>query len=110
MCSDNAQAFLRALPKVSLLISLRSHGVSWKSCRTVERLQGLAKRSKLLDTDFDLPLQCEHHMHIEGSLEPGLLFELAKNNGVTLDPSRYTTIPALEERYKNFTSLDDFLL
>lgn len=49
-------------------------------------------------------------MHIEGSLEPGLLFELAKNNGVTLDPSRYTTIPALEERYRNFTSLDDFLL
>ncbi|GAA5862766.1 hypothetical protein JCM8547_006538 [Rhodosporidiobolus lusitaniae] len=53
--------------------------------------------------------KCEHHIHIEGSLEPEMLFFLAKKNGIELDKGMYSTIEALEERYRNFTSLDDFL-
>ena len=57
--------------------------------------------------------KCEHHLHIEGSLSPSLLFRLAALNNVplpdsTLDPS-FTSISALEERYLHFTSLNDFL-
>ncbi|KAK8094134.1 Adenosine deaminase [Apiospora hydei] len=57
--------------------------------------------------------KCEHHMHIEGSLEPELLFELAAKNGVTLpspaaDPA-YASVEALRQRYEAFTGLDDFL-
>ncbi|KAI5479067.1 hypothetical protein MNV49_004349 [Pseudohyphozyma bogoriensis] len=53
--------------------------------------------------------KCEHHMHIEGSLEPSLVFQLAKANGIELPPADYSSVEALEERYKHFTSLDDFL-
>ncbi|GAA6036886.1 hypothetical protein JCM8097_006335 [Rhodosporidiobolus ruineniae] len=56
----------------------------------------------------DLP-KCEHHLHIEGTLEPGMLFALAAKNGIELPKEHYTTIPALEERYRNFANLDDFL-
>lgn len=48
-------------------------------------------------------------MHIEGSLEPQLLFQLAKKNNITLPSDLYSTVEALDERYKHFTSLDDFL-
>ncbi|KPV78619.1 uncharacterized protein RHOBADRAFT_23675 [Rhodotorula graminis WP1] len=53
--------------------------------------------------------KCEHHLHIEGSLEPQMLFELADKHGMKLDEAMYSTIPALEERYRNFANLDDFL-
>jgi adenosine deaminase len=56
--------------------------------------------------------KCEHHMHLEGSLEPSLLFQLAKENGIHLpsdeDPA-FASVDSLLERYKHFTSLDDFL-
>ncbi|KAK8038827.1 Adenine deaminase [Apiospora rasikravindrae] len=57
--------------------------------------------------------KCEHHMHIEGSLEPELLFELAAKNGIALpspaaDPA-YASVEALRKRYEAFTGLDDFL-
>jgi adenosine deaminase len=49
---------------------------------------------------------------LEGSLEPSLLFKLAKENGIKLpadtDPA-FASIESLLERYKHFTSLDDFL-
>lgn len=44
-------------------------------------------------------VQCEHHIHIEGTLEPKMLFALAERHDMTLDPSMYSTIPALEERF-----------
>ncbi|KAF6063648.1 Adenosine/AMP deaminase family protein [Candida albicans] len=31
----------------------------------------------------ELP-KCEHHVHLEGTLEPSLLFKLAKRNNITL--------------------------
>jgi adenosine deaminase len=56
--------------------------------------------------------KCEHHMHLEGSLEPSLLFRLAKENGIHLpsdtDPA-FASVDSLLERYKHFASLDDFL-
>jgi adenosine deaminase len=60
----------------------------------------------------DLP-KCEHHMHIEGSLSPSLLFQLAKINNVPLpdtdlDPS-FVSPGSLESRYERFSSLNDFL-
>lgn len=50
-------------------------------------------------------------MHLEGALTPELLFNLAKDNSITLpqDDPAFRSIAALYERYQNFTSLDDFL-
>jgi adenosine deaminase len=55
--------------------------------------------------------KCEHHIHIEGSLEPSLLFAFAKRNGIALptDDASFASEDALRARYKKFTSLDDFL-
>ncbi|EPE07618.1 adenosine deaminase [Ophiostoma piceae UAMH 11346] len=56
--------------------------------------------------------KCEHHMHVEGSLSPELLFELAARNGVTLpvaEDDSFASTEALYARYARFTSLDDFL-
>jgi hypothetical protein len=49
--------------------------------------------------------KAELHIHIEGSLEPELIFELAKRNGVTL---AYDSIEALRAAYA-FTDLQSFL-
>lgn len=55
--------------------------------------------------------KCEHHIHIEGSLEPPLLFHLAKQNNIALpsDDEAFSSENALCDRYTRFTSLDDFL-
>jgi adenosine deaminase len=49
--------------------------------------------------------KAELHIHIEGSLEPELIFTLAKRNGVTL---AYDSIDALRAAYA-FTDLQSFL-
>ncbi|MBP7131608.1 MAG: adenosine deaminase [Aquabacterium sp.] len=49
--------------------------------------------------------KAELHMHIEGSLEPELIFALAQRNGVTLD---YPSVEALRAAYA-FTDLQSFL-
>ena len=67
-------------------------------------------KSQLHDFVRKLP-KCEHHVHLEGTLMPATLFELAKRNGVALpsnDPA-YRSVDALLERYQKFSSLDDFL-
>lgn len=53
----------------------------------------------------------EHHMHIEGALQPSLMFELAAKNNITLpkDDPAFESVETLNERYSRFTSLDDFL-
>lgn len=57
--------------------------------------------------------KCEHHMHLEGSLSPELLFSLSERNKIALptaaeDPA-FASPAALYERYARFSSLDDFL-
>ena len=49
--------------------------------------------------------KAELHMHIEGSLEPELIFALAQRNGVAL---RYPSVEALRAAYA-FTDLQSFL-
>ncbi len=49
--------------------------------------------------------KAELHIHIEGSLEPELIFALAQRNGVTLP---YASVEALREAYA-FTDLQSFL-
>ena len=49
--------------------------------------------------------KAELHMHIEGSLEPELMFALAERNGVTLP---YPSVEALRAAY-SFSRLQDFL-
>ena len=49
--------------------------------------------------------KAELHIHIEGSLEPELIFELAKRNGVKLP---YASVEALRAAYA-FTNLQSFL-
>src|ERR1700744_4491279 len=53
----------------------------------------------------------EHHMHLEGALEPDLLFELSKRNGIELpmNDGAFVNETTLLQRYQQFTSLDDFL-
>jgi len=52
----------------------------------------------------DLP-KAELHIHIEGSLEPELMFALAQRNGITLP---YADVEAIRNAYR-FDCLQDFL-
>ncbi len=49
--------------------------------------------------------KAELHLHIEGSLEPELMFELARRNGIALP---YADVEALRAAY-SFADLQDFL-
>lgn len=49
--------------------------------------------------------KCELHIHIEGSLEPELMFALARRNNISLP---YESVEALRRAY-HFTQLQDFL-
>jgi adenine deaminase len=49
--------------------------------------------------------KCELHIHIEGSLEPELMFALARRNGIRLP---YPSVEALRQAYQ-FGNLQDFL-
>lgn len=56
----------------------------------------------------ELP-KCEHHLHLEGTLEPDLLFPLAKRNGVVLPENFPQTVEELNVKYESFEDLQDFL-
>ncbi len=60
--------------------------------------------SRLPDLLGRMP-KCELHIHIEGSLEPELIFALAQRNGVALP---YANVEDLRAAY-SFTSLQSFL-
>src|SRR4051812_28122491 len=49
--------------------------------------------------------KAELHIHIEGSLEPELMFEIAERNGV---PLRYASVEEVRRAY-NFSNLQSFL-
>ncbi len=49
--------------------------------------------------------KAELHMHVEGSLEPELMFKLAKRNGIELP---YTSVDELKAKY-DFNNLQEFL-
>ncbi|CAM1510470.1 Fc.00g008050.m01.CDS01 [Cosmosporella sp. VM-42] len=66
-------------------------------------------KSPLHDLLISIP-KVEQHLHIEGTLEPELLFELARKSNVALpDDPVYASPETLHERYQQFTCLDDFL-
>jgi len=58
-------------------------------------------------TTFDLSAlpKAELHLHIEGTLEPSMAFELAARNGITLP---YASVDELEAHYR-FENLQSFL-
>jgi adenine deaminase len=58
----------------------------------------------LIDLAHSLP-KAELHMHIEGSLEPEMIFALAQRNGV---PLKYASVDALRKAYA-FSDLQSFL-
>ncbi|PKI81701.1 adenosine deaminase, partial [Malaciobacter halophilus] len=49
--------------------------------------------------------KAELHLHIEGTLEPKLMFQLAKRNNIKLE---YNSIEEIKDAY-NFTNLQSFL-
>ena len=49
--------------------------------------------------------KAELHLHIEGSFEPELMFEIAERNGIKL---KYATVESLRQAYQ-FEQLQDFL-
>jgi adenosine deaminase len=56
----------------------------------------------------ELP-KCEHHVHLEGTLQPDLLFELAQRNNIKLPDHFPSSIELCSDRYDNFSDLQDFL-
>jgi adenine deaminase len=58
-----------------------------------------------IDTLIKRLPKCELHIHIEGSLEPELMFALARRNGVKL---KYQSVDAVRQAYR-FRNLQDFL-
>lgn len=60
--------------------------------------------ANLLTTIQGIP-KAELHLHIEGSFEPELMFEIAKRNDVSLD---FDSVDAIKEAYK-FNNLQEFL-
>ncbi len=60
--------------------------------------------TKLVDFARGLP-KAELHLHIEGSLEPELMFALAKRNGIAVP---YASVAAVRAAYA-FTNLQSFL-
>jgi adenosine deaminase len=73
------------------VVATADAGASTSTTSTAEFVAGLPK--------------AELHMHLEGSIEPELMFELAGRNGVAL---RWPDIGALRAAYR-FENLQDFL-
>src|SRR3954465_3470558 len=59
----------------------------------------------MIDTLIKSLPKCELHIHIEGSLEPELMFALARRNGISLP---FASVEAVRQAYQ-FSNLQDFL-
>src|SRR5215469_9568934 len=59
----------------------------------------------MLDTLITRLPKCEMHIHIEGSLEPELMFALARRNGISLP---FASVDGVRQAYR-FGNLQDFL-
>jgi adenosine deaminase len=73
-----------------------------------EILRRATDEGKAMDTRKQLIARlpkAELHMHIEGSLEPQMMFELAQRNGISLP---YADVDAIRRAYR-FDCLQDFL-
>ena len=57
------------------------------------------------DTLIESLPKCELHIHIEGSLEPEMMFALARRNGIALP---YASVEEVRQAYR-FRNLQDFL-
>lgn len=88
MCKSELHDFLRRLPKA-------------------EHVRDLALQRFTTPSSTDL----NQHLHLEGTLEPELLFRLAEKHGVSLpaDDPAFSSPSSLAQRYQAFSSLDDFL-
>jgi adenosine deaminase len=64
----------------------------------------LSDEEELVAAPSQMPL-AELHLHIEGTLEPELIFALAERNGIELP---YADLDELRSRYE-FTDLQSFL-
>lgn len=61
-------------------------------------------KTSLSEFILDLP-KAELHVHIEGTFEPELMFEIARRNGISLD---FPSVHALQDAYR-FNNLQEFL-
>jgi len=68
-------------------------------------LENLAMNPRAIDELIRVLPKAELHVHIEGTLEPELMFKLAKRNGIALP---YATVEAARAAY-NFADLQSFL-
>ncbi len=108
------------LPRPLLLRAASSSKRSLHGCKRLRLFRPTASNQPLFThilTDHEqnkpwplvektlLAPKAELHIHIEGSLEPELIFALAKRNGVKL---AYDSIDALRAAYA-FTDLQSFL-
>lgn len=64
----------------------------------------MPKQPDLKDIITNMP-KAELHLHIEGTLEPEMMFELAKRNDIKLE---YSSVDDIKEAY-NFNNLQEFL-
>jgi adenosine deaminase len=84
----------------------RNPAIGWRPTPRILQDLGMENvKARELETLVQALPKCELHIHIEGSLEPELMFALAARNGVRLP---YESVEALRRAYR-FTKLQDFL-
>jgi adenosine deaminase len=84
----------------------RNPAIGWRPTPRILQDLGMENvKARELETLVQALPKCELHIHIEGSLEPELMFALAARNGVRLP---YESVEALRRAYR-FTNLQDFL-